>query len=404
MKNLNNISVIFTLKTIALLCAIVICVSCSQPTNIERLDGSYIEEKILSNNINELIKNANVSGLGIAIIKSDKTVFQETLGYANATTNDTLNENDVFIGASLSKAVFGYLVMLLVNEGVIDLDTPLVNYLDKPIWQYHFENPHRSYEALKNDTLHYQVTARMCLSHTTGLPNWRWMTRENDFNREGEIRFLIPPNTRYFYSGEGINLLQFVLEQKTGKSLEELAQERVFIPLKMTSTTYEWMPKLDTLLVAGHTKQSQIVETNKKKEASAASSLKTSLADYVKFIQHLLKVYQNDKKQIAEMLTPNVKITGKHQMGFHTWTNVADYEEINLSYGLGFGLFKTPFSLGVFKEGHDNGFQHYSVFFPEKNIGIIMLSNSDNAESIYKELLELTIKDTYTPYKWLRYE
>lgn len=57
----------------------------------------------------------------------------------------------------------------------------------------------------------------------------------------------------------------------------------------------------------------------------------------------------------------------------------------------------------MFKEGHDSGFQHYSIIFPERDIGIIILSNSDNAESIFKELLEVSIGDTYTPWKWERY-
>jgi len=69
-------------------------------------------------------------------------------------------------------------------------------------------------------------------------------------------------------------------------------------------------------------------------------------------------------------------------------------KEINLGYGLGWGLLDSPYGQGSFKEGHAEGFQHYSIIFPEKQIGIIILSNSDNAESIFKELLEVTIGDT----------
>ncbi|MEH6406638.1 MAG: XRE family transcriptional regulator, partial [Leeuwenhoekiella sp.] len=62
-----------------------------------------------------------------------------------------------------------------------------------------------------------------------------------------------------------------------------------------------------------------------------------------------------------------------------------------------------PYSFGAFKEGHSEGYQHYSIIFPEKQMGIVILSNSDNAESIFKEILEIGIGDTFTPYKWENY-
>jgi CubicO group peptidase (beta-lactamase class C family) len=78
-------------------------------------------------------------------------------------------------------------------------------------------------------------------------------------------------------------------------------------------------------------------------------------------------------------------------------------DSVQLSYGLGWGLLQSPFGFGAFKEGHGEGFQHYTIVFPEKGIGVVLLSNSDNAESIFKELLEITIADIYTPWKWENY-
>ncbi len=84
-------------------------------------------------------------------------------------------------------------------------------------------------------------------------------------------------------------------------------------------------------------------------------------------------------------------------------TGQNENKDINLRYGLGWGLLDSPYGQGSFKEGHAEGFQHYSIIFPKKQIGIIILSNSDNAESIFKELLEVTIRDTFTPWKWENY-
>ena len=70
---------------------------------------------------------------------------------------------------------------------------------------------------------------------------------------------------------------------------------------------------------------------------------------------------------------------------------------------MGWGILQSPHGIAAFKEGHGDGFQHYTIIFPEKGTGIIILSNSDNAESIFKELLEITIADTYTPWYWQNY-
>lgn len=79
------------------------------------------------------------------------------------------------------------------------------------------------------------------------------------------------------------------------------------------------------------------------------------------------------------------------------------YADIALSYGLGWGLIQTPYGKGAFKEGHGDGFQHYSIVFPDSGMGIMIMTNSDNGESIFKELLEVAIKDTFTPWEWENY-
>jgi hypothetical protein len=70
---------------------------------------------------------------------------------------------------------------------------------------------------------------------------------------------------------------------------------------------------------------------------------------------------------------------------------------------MGWGLLKSPYGYGAFKEGSDQGWEHYSIMFPEQKTGVIIMSNSDNAEGIFKELLAITIGDVYTPWKWERY-
>ena len=128
-------------------------------------------------------------------------------------------------GASFTKAVFAYLVMQLVEEGVIDLDKPVYKYLEKPMPDYD------KYKDLAGDDRYKLITARMLLAHTSGFPNWRW------FNKDEKLDIKFTPGTKYSYSGEGINLLQFVIEIITKKEVGQMIEERIFKPFGMTRTS-----------------------------------------------------------------------------------------------------------------------------------------------------------------------
>ena len=380
--------------------------SCSDRNNqnILRLDGTKISKDSLTKKINLLMENTHVTGLSISIFNDNEVVYQKAFGYENGSTKDTLSINSIFYGASLSKAVFSLIVMQLVEEGKIDLDTPLQDYIDKPLPEYKFNRKWRGYGDLKGDKRYNKITARMCLSHTTGFPNWRFLTKSG-FNIDGKLYFLFDPETQYSYSGEGFSLLQFVVEKMTGKGLEEIAQELLFQPLGMDETSYIYVlhEKFKNQYAYGHDKDENVIPFDQADEAGAAGSIGTTLANYSKFMEAILKQNILSKELFDEMFTRQISINSKQQFGPNAWVKTIENKDINLGYGLGWGLLESPYGLGTFKEGHAEGFQHYSIIFAEKKIGIVILSNSDNAESIFKELLEISIRDIYTPWKWENY-
>jgi CubicO group peptidase (beta-lactamase class C family) len=103
------------------------------------------------------------------------------------------------------------------------------------------------------------------------------------------------------------------------------------------------------------------------------------------------------------MFSRQIRIKSIQQFGPLRFHDSTLNDAIELGYGLGWGLLQSPYGTGAFKEGHGDGFQHYSIIFPQQGKGIIIMSNSDNAESIFKELLETAIGDTFTPYYWENY-
>ncbi len=257
---------------------------------VYRLDGSQILYSELDKKVQTLVDTAKVTGFSLTIFNRDTVVYQKAFGYSNYNLKDSLEVEDVFYGASLSKSVFGYLVAELAHEGIIDLDKPIQEYLDVPIPEMKFEKEWRGFTNLADDERYKKITARMCLSHTTGLPNWRWISRTNEFTPEGKIHFYFDPGTQYSYSGEGMMLLQYVIEEITGKGLEQLARERIFDPLKMDMTSYIGQQRFENKYCNGHTTEQKVIKKDVSDEVAAAGSMSTTPADYSKFMEHILSL------------------------------------------------------------------------------------------------------------------
>jgi serine-type D-Ala-D-Ala carboxypeptidase/endopeptidase len=361
-------------------------------TSLKKLDGGSISTSELEAFIEQTMQKANVTGLSVAILNDSQLVYQKSFGYMDRKDGRRNGVQTIFSGASLSKPVFAYLVMLLAEEHVIDLDKPLYEYMDKPFYEY------PAYADLKGDERSKQITARMVLSHSTGLPNLRWQ------ELGGRLRFLFPPGERHSYSGEGYMLLQMVIENITGKDLETLAQEKIFQPLGMDRTSYTWQPEFKADLAYPHDEYGRAQGIQIRRRApSAAGSLATTAGDYACFLVGILNAEGQRKATVDEMLQPQIPINYKQMFGPDAWTTTQKFQNIHLAWGLGWGRFDTPYGSAFFHTGSDPGWKNYTVTYIDQGIGIVMLSNSDNFESIAAEIVEVAIGDVYSPFDWLDY-
>ena len=389
-----------TSKAILFLIPLFGIINCTSPKSdgIIRLDGTEISKDSLTNKINQLMDDAKVHGLAVTVFNDKKSVYQNTSGYKNVPKQLTLTDSTNIYGASLSKAVFGMLVMKLVEDNVIDLDRPLESYLPKKIYEYEpLTRWHDDYSDLKTDSLYHKITARMCLAHTTGFHNWRF------FEPDRKLRVNFEPGSRYFYSGEGLVYLQVVLEKITGKGLDELAQEHIFKPLQMNNTSYQWQQKFEKDFAHGHNTEGEPYGKDIDNEPRSASTMETTASDYTKFLTAVFNEQLLRKTSYDEMFSPQIRIKSLAHFGPNAKTTTDKYDPINLSCGLTWLYFDTPYGKAVTKSGHGDGFQHYSILFPETGKGMLIMTNSDNGESIYKELLEVALADVYTPWEWSNY-
>jgi CubicO group peptidase (beta-lactamase class C family) len=355
---------------------------------IKRLDGSRITPSEIDGTVIRLMKAAEVTGVGIAIFNDGTIAYLKAYGVRDKEKNLPLTIDSVMSAASFSKVAFAYMVMQLVDRGALDLDKPVYQYFPKLLPEY------PNFKDLANDPRYRRITGRMLLSHTAGFPNWRW------FNEDRKLNLNFEPGLRYAYSGEGMVLLQLVVEIVTKEPLEALMQEYVFQPFRMTRTSMLWQDRFENDYANGYDEYGRSLGPQKRESANAAGSMQTTIGDFSRFMQAVMLGKGLGKETWEEMLSPQIPISSKHQ--FPTLENETTEENkaIRLSYGLGWGLYWTPYGKAFFKEGHDGGWRNYTVCFDKEKTGIVIMTNSGNGEGIFKELLERLLKNTFTPIEW----
>jgi CubicO group peptidase (beta-lactamase class C family) len=359
-----------------------------QQKELKRLDGSGLKSTEIDASVMRLMKAAEVPGVGLALLNDGRVAYLKAYGVRDKEKNLPLTVDSVMSGASFTKVVFAYLVLQLAGAGTLDLDKPVHQYLPKPLPEY------PNYADLVNDPLYKRITARMLLSHTSGFPNWR------AFEEDRKLKIHFEPGSRYAYSGEGIDLLQLVVETITKKHLEELMQERVFQPLGMTRSSLIWQGRFENEYANGYDEYGRSLGPQKREKADAAGSLLTTPRDFATFLQAVMAGQGLSKEMREQMLSSQIQILSKHQ--FPTFENATTEENkaIHLSYGLGWGLYSTPYGQAFFKEGHDDGWRNYTVVFDKQGTGLLIMTNSGNGEGIYKALLENLQKNSFTPIVW----
>jgi CubicO group peptidase (beta-lactamase class C family) len=356
-------------------------------------EGKNISISTINSLVEKLMANANVTGLALSVINHKEVVYIRSYGYKNKSKGEMNDTATCFYAASLAKSLFAYIVMQLVDEGKIDLDKPLYTYLPKQLPEYD------NYKDLAGDDRWKLITARNCLDHTTGFPNWR------QFNPHGnnKLEIFFKPGERYAYSGEGIYLLQFVVEIITGRSLEELAQEKIFQPFSMCRTSFVWQSAFETDYAVGHDTKEDTLHKRRSGRMNAAGSMETTVADYSRFLTAVMQARGISQKSWNEMFTPQIRIYSTGQFPSLREDKTTTNDKIELSYGLGWGLMITPYGKAFFKEGHDEGWTHYTIGFPEQGTALLIMCNSSNGEKIFTKLVEELMGVTI-PWKWEGYE
>jgi len=342
----------------------------------------------IDSTVNRLIQAAHVTGAGLALFHRGKVVYLKAYGLREVEKNLPLTPDSVMTAASLTKPAFATVAMRLVQRGVLDLDKPIEQYLGKPLGDF------APYADLKGDSRTAKLTLRILLDHTSGFANMRGLEEDR------KLRIHFEPGTRYAYSGEGINLAQFVLEKVTGKSVTVLMQEDLYGPLEMRRSSMIWLPSFESDFANGYDEYGRSLGPERWKNPNAAGSMLTTLRDYAAFLSAMLNSKPLGIHTTGLLFDRQIPIHSAHQFPSLDEETTTAYDGIRLSYGLGWGVYSSPYGKAFFKEGHDEGWRNLALIFRERGDGILILTNSSNGEGIFKPLIEALFGETGFPFEW----
>lgn len=337
-------------------------------------------EARLAKDIPALMEKAGVPGLSIAVIRRGKTVWAENFGVRNADTKKPVTSDTMFNVGSLSKPVFAYGVLKLVDAGRLKLDEPLAPYLPE--------------EMTEGDPRFKQITARIVLSHRTGFPNW-----------PGDGKPLVihfTPGERFSYSGAGMVFLQKAVEKITGKPLNDYLQEAVFTPLGMHHSSYVWNPAFENEVAIGHNVGGVPVDLFKAEQANAAASLETTAEDYAIFLDAVLQKKGLKPATLQEMEALQIAVDPACSNCVEG--TPSGKSSTSIFWGLGFGIEKAAEGESLWHWGDNGVFKAFFVVRPATRSGVVYMTNSENGLSIARQILAESLGGEQPAFDWLKYD
>jgi CubicO group peptidase (beta-lactamase class C family) len=341
----------------------------------------------------QAMRDTSARGLAVAVIDDGRIASVQAFGERNA-KGEPLTVDTVMYGASLTKAVFAYAAMQLVQEGKLDLDRPVAAYLAKPLPDYGNLDAYGNWGDLAGDERWRKLTARNLLTHSSGFSNFSWDEPDH------KLRFHFDPGSRYAYSGEGIILLQFALEAGQGLKLGEEMQRRVFDRFGMRNTSMMWRPDFAANLADGWQADGSVEPHDERSKVRAAGSMDTTIADMAKFAAGFMRGEGLTRKSRAEMLKAQLPITTRSQFRSLQPEVPLPQRWKGLAAGLGVVTFEGPQGRGFFKGGHNESTANMWACVERGRRCVLLLSNDVRAETAFPKIVDAILGDTGLPWQW----
>ncbi len=323
------------------------------------LDANRIE-----NLVAEVMAESRTSGVSLSIFNNESVLYSKGFGTLSIESDKRVTTETPFQIASLTKPLTATLIMILVEKGFLNLDTPIVEYVP----DIRFSVPE----------MEKTITLRKLLNHTTGLNNGGEFEGPISADALGnyvnktipQVRFEIKPDVMSYYSNHNFNIAGYVAEKAFGTPFPELMKKYVFDPVGMKDSFFG-IDKDKKEIMANH----HSVEENSKlsvdpvfvynSEMAPSVMVNSTIENYTRFLMMLLNGGGIEKrdviapKQIEEMF----KISAKDLCTKKEGT------------GLPFGIVQFENFKRVTHNGGVKSSETWFEIYPEKSVGIVLFSN-----------------------------
>ena len=337
----------------------------SQAINVDqRLKG-------IDATLNKILKDWNVAGLGVGIVVKDKLVFAKGYGYRSLEKKLPVTPNTLFQIASNSKLFTATSIGFLVDEGKLEWDKPIKNYV--PQIQFY------------NDDLNANVTIRDMLSHRTGISRHDGIWYNSDFTRMQlfeRLKYLepsIPLRTGYLYNNLMYSASGQIVEFLSGQTWEDFVTARIFKPLNMSHSMFvtEEMLKTDDFMSPYYEKRDTTTLVpfpyyTKQQGVGPAGAIISSIND----LSNWLIAQMHGGKYKGKQVIPAAVVKETMQPASIT-SGVPDkyFENLNSMYGMGRGTVSYKGHYRTQHGGAIGGIYSLISFCPADSVGIIAFVN-----------------------------
>jgi len=330
-------------------------------------------------------------GMAIAIIKDDKIVLQKGYGTRKIDENLPVNESTLFSAGSLTKAFTATALAMLVDEGKIRWDDPVVKYIPS----FYLFDPY----------IAQQVSIRDLITHRTGLGGHEgdllWFKTAYDRKEIiRRIRFLKPSTgfrTTFAYQNVLYLVAAEIIEIVSGKTWDAFLQDRIFLPLGMRSTIPSLPNPQDQKNLAyphaeinGKTKNVAWMSVD---NIAPAGSIVSNVSDMIHWVNFILQCNVHRSKQLITADACKEILSAQIPINHDPILSQLFPDPHFLSYGLGWFLYDYHGRKVVQHLGIINNMSSLISIIPEEHLGIIIFSNLQN--NLLPHVISYEIIDEY---------
>ena len=347
----------------------------------------------LEEHIPQIMHEAIVPGLSIALIHNGEAAWTQGFGVMNTETCQPVKPESVFEGCSLSKPVFAYAALKLCETGRLALDKPLSQYLSGPY--------------VPNEPRAQKITMRQALAHTSGFPNWRPDCWDSEgWNSEGKpLHTYFEPGERFSYSGEGYMYVQHVVEHITGQSGESYMQTELFNPAGMEFSTYLCTSDQAPVMATGHDEHGQLVKKQMYRSMCSAASLHSTPSDVAKILCACMRPGSGASWHINAELAKEMAIAQipvNDSASWHdNWPDEPVEDDPFVSWGLGWATQNQNGLKAIWHWGDNGPFKAFALGYPEEGTGLVAMANGSNGYKLWSSLCSMALGGEYPCIDWL---